>query len=69
MELTNKDALFKGYALNSITNLELSVVANKRVIEARDVTFFEDVFPSRTIIPTHISYDPLQFLIVVPLDI
>ncbi|CAL2271844.1 unnamed protein product [Prunus armeniaca] len=45
------DAVFLGYAKNSsanrflVINSEVKEVANNTVMEARDATFFEDIFP------------------------
>ncbi|KAI5350367.1 hypothetical protein L3X38_003258 [Prunus dulcis] len=48
------DAVFLGYAKNSsanrflVINSEVKEVANNTIMEARDATFFEDIFPYKT---------------------
>ena len=58
------DAIFLGYAHHSssyrflVTNSEISEIPNNTVIESRDATFFENIFPYKTRIPKTVSEIP-----------
>ncbi|BBN68596.1 transposable element gene [Prunus dulcis] len=62
------DAVFLGYAKNSsanrflVINFEVKEVANNTIMEARDATFFEDIFPYKTRISKEVQIrDPTTY--------
>lgn len=58
------DSVFLGYAHNSsayrflVTNSEVREISNNSIIESRDATFFEHIFPYKTRIPKPVSEIP-----------
>ena len=59
------DTVFIGYAENSsayrflVTNSEVSEISNNTILESRDATFFEHIFPYKTCIPSQVSESSL----------
>ena len=61
------DAIFLGYAENSyayrflIIKSELPGIDVNTMVESRDATFFESIFPMKTGVPQQLSYENVPF--------
>ena len=61
------DTVFVGYAQNSsanrflVINSEVSGISNNTIIESREATFFEDIFPFKTRIQKQTIYSPISY--------
>ena len=59
------DTIFIGYGQNTSANRflvidsEINGISNNTIIESRDATFFEDIFPFKSKIPTQVKQTPL----------
>ena len=59
------DTIFIGYGQNTSANRflvidsEIKGISNNTIIESRDATFFEDIFPFKSKIPTQVKQTPL----------
>ena len=59
------DTIFIGYGQNTSANRfliidsEINGISNNKIIESRDDTFFEDIFPFKSKIPTQVKQTPL----------